>query len=252
MQWIYLSPHLDDAALSCGGLVWEQTQAGDHVQIWTICAGDPPDGPLSPFAQSLHIRWQTGRNAIAIRRQEDLLSCQRLYAKARHFAVPDCIYRKPVRQTAGSEQAEYLYTTEQSLFGPVHPAEEILIQEIATKISQEMRTQPKLVCPLALGGHVDHRLVRKAAESLGRDLFYYADYPYLRKTATEIEQLIACGWRQLRHPISPEGLAAWQDSVAAHQSQISTFWPDENAMKLALESDLARLGGLYLWKNPPN
>ena len=29
MRWIYLSPHFDDAVLSCGGLIWEQTHSGD-------------------------------------------------------------------------------------------------------------------------------------------------------------------------------------------------------------------------------
>jgi len=42
MHWIYLSPHLDDAVLSCGGIIWQQVQSGHQVEIWTICAADPP------------------------------------------------------------------------------------------------------------------------------------------------------------------------------------------------------------------
>ena len=41
MRWIYLSPHLDDAVFSAGGLIYEQTQAGTPVEIWTIMCGDP-------------------------------------------------------------------------------------------------------------------------------------------------------------------------------------------------------------------
>ena len=59
MEWIYFSPHLDDVALSCGGLAWEQSQSGSPVQVWTICAGDPPARPLSAFAEELHERWET-------------------------------------------------------------------------------------------------------------------------------------------------------------------------------------------------
>jgi len=40
MRWIYISPHFDDAVLSCGGLIWEQTHKGITVEIWTVCAGD--------------------------------------------------------------------------------------------------------------------------------------------------------------------------------------------------------------------
>ncbi|MBN2499463.1 MAG: PIG-L family deacetylase, partial [Anaerolineales bacterium] len=57
LKLIYLSPHLDDVALSCGGLVWEQAQAGMAVEVWSVCAGDPPPGELSEYARSLHARW---------------------------------------------------------------------------------------------------------------------------------------------------------------------------------------------------
>ena len=70
MRWIYLSPHLDDIVLSCGGMVWQQVQAGDVVEIWTIFSGDAPPGPLAGFAQELHARWQTGPEASAVRRAE--------------------------------------------------------------------------------------------------------------------------------------------------------------------------------------
>lgn len=85
MQTIYLSPHLDDVALSCGGLVWQEAQAGEQVAIWTICAGGIPPGPLSDFAKKLHKRWQTGRNAVKHRRQEDIASCSILDAGFRQI-----------------------------------------------------------------------------------------------------------------------------------------------------------------------
>ena len=80
MLWIYLSPHFDDVALSCGGLVWEQVQAGDSVSIWTVCSGNAPGGELSPFAEELLLRWEADQDATAQRRLEDIHSCQRLEA----------------------------------------------------------------------------------------------------------------------------------------------------------------------------
>ncbi|MEZ4728018.1 MAG: PIG-L family deacetylase [Caldilineaceae bacterium] len=44
---IYLSPHLDDVALSCGGQIFGATRTGQRVLIVTITAGDPPP-PLFP------------------------------------------------------------------------------------------------------------------------------------------------------------------------------------------------------------
>ena len=94
MEWVYLSPHFDDVSFSCGGLVWEQAQTGMQVSVWTICAGDPLPGPLPPFAEKLHARWDIGQAAVRERRAEDKASCQVLGAVAQHFNIPDCIYRR--------------------------------------------------------------------------------------------------------------------------------------------------------------
>ena len=260
MQWIYLSPHLDDVALSCGGLVWEQAQTGHPVSIWTICAGDVPAGPLSPFAESLHARWQTSPQAAAHRRQEDIAACIHLSASYRHFAIPDCIYRRaepgsqPVGEgdpwTSEANNGVFLYDSRETIFGPLHPAEAGLVRQLTTDLSQTLPLSAELVCPMTLGGHADHRLTRLAAEGLGRRLWYYADYPYAIEEIDQIAALEASGWQKTLFPLSPFGLAAWQEAVAAHQSQISTFWPDLTAMRLALAAYLDRFGGLPLWRNP--
>lgn len=243
MNWVYLSPHLDDVALSCGGLVWEKVQAGDRVSIWTICAGNPPPGDHSAFAESLHTRWQTGLQAIPRRRAEDLHSCQVLGATPRHFALADCIYRQD-----GFTGAP-LYTSEEALFGEVHPAETGLVHSLRLQLADLLNGEDNLVSPLAIGGHVDHRLVRAAAESLQRLLWYYADYPYVAQTEPSTA-LSGLGMQVVNFPVSEPGLAAWVEAVAAHESQISTFWPDKAGMKVAIESYYQQIAGvrLYLYK----
>ena len=244
MPWIYLSPHPDDAALSCGGLIWEQTDAGASVSVWTICAGDPPAGPISPFAKSLQARWHAGPQAAKQRRQEDAASCQLLCAIPLHFEYPDCIYRKDA--PGGS----FLYTTEESLNGSLHPAEQPLVEALSQRLSTQIFPGANLVCPLAIGGHVDHRLVRQAAERLGWPLFYYADYPYAVRQPEELASLFSAGWQAVTYPITPAGMQAWYGSVAAHASQISTFWPDLTSMRSAMKSYLEMQGGIILWQPP--
>ena len=240
LYWIYLSPHLDDAALSCGGLIWEQVQAGAQVSIWTICAGDPPDIPLSPFAESLHRRWQVSQDAAQERRLEDVLSCQRLGASFHHFTIPDCIYRQ------SADRQNFLYDSENAIFGPIHSDEACLIEKLSEEIASRLPVRASLVSPLALGGHVDHRLTRAAAEHLGWHLWFYPDYPYVVKSEREIDWLRQDGWDSVVYSISPAGLAAWQESIAAHASQISTFWPDLDAMRAAIKAYKEQYDGLQL------
>lgn len=241
MKWIYLSPHLDDIALSCGGLVWEQSQAGAAVSIWTICAGDPPGGSLSAFAASLHARWQTQPQAAQERRQEDFLSCQQMGADYRHFTVPDCIYRR-------GPEGEFLYDSEESLFGELHPQEQILAANLADQIAAGLAPEDQLVSPLTLGHHVDHQLTRAAAERLGQSLWYYEDYPYAEKASQALAALGEAGWKPVVHAVSPAGIRAWQASIAAHRSQISTFWPDLETMQSAVQRYYQQRGGICLWR----
>jgi len=241
MEWIYLSPHLDDIALSCGGLAWQQAQSGETVSIWTLCAGDPPPGALSPFAESLHARWGTGREAYQQRRQEDRRSCEVLRAECVHLALPECIYRQ---KAAG----KFFYDTEESLFGPLHPEEYDLVQQVAEQLGKTLKPDAHLVVPLTLGGHVDHRLTRLAAERLGRPLIYYAEYPYVLKSGQELEELMRQGWTVAVHPVSPAGMRAWTAAVAEHASQISTFWAGIPEMEAALQDYCQQVNGISLWQ----
>ncbi len=238
VDWIYLSPHFDDVALSCGGLVWEQTQAGHQVSIWTVCAGNPPDSALSPFAASLHSRWKTGAESVNQRRLEDAASCVRFGATNRHLSTSDCIYRRAPTEnlSPGEKQSDFLYTTEASLFGPLHTTEAGLIKSLAKELARTLPPQAQVVCPLALGDHVDHQLVRRAAERLERPMLYYSDYPYVLESMDILEQMKRAGWSTIPHSISESGMVAWEEAVSTHTSQISTFWSDSTPMRAALRS----------------
>jgi len=244
MEWVYLSPHLDDVALSCGGLVWEQAQAGQQVCVLTICAGDPPPGELSPLAKYLHARWNTGARAVAQRRQEDLASCRLMGATARHLSIPDCIYRR------GGEEDQPLYPAEGSIFEPLHPAEGGLVQELVAMLAASISASAEVVSPLALGSHVDHHLVRQAAEKLGRRLWYYADYPYVLVDAPQLERLEREGWGWQRFPLVDRSVEVWQEAIAAHASQISTFWSGLESMAADLRAYSKCEKGIRLWRLP--
>ena len=242
MPWVYLSPHFDDVALSCAGLVWEQTHTHEQVSIWTICAGEPPRGDFSPFAMELHARWQVGQNAPAQRRIEDSRSCQRLGASNRYFSIPDCIYRRHPQTN------ETMYASEDALNGPLQPGETQVIQALQEDISRSLQPDAVLVCPLGLGDHVDHQLTRQAAERLNRHIWYYADYPYVLRCKAQLDQMEQEGWLNQIFPISDDGLAAWMDSISAHASQISTFWASDLDMRQAIMDYLHLSGGIRLWE----
>jgi LmbE family N-acetylglucosaminyl deacetylase len=239
MRWIYLSPHFDDAVLSCGGLIYEQARQGDPVEIWTIFAGDPPAGPLSEFARQNHALWGLSDDdqVVANRRDEDEAAAAILGAELVHFDFPDCIYRR-------SPEGEYLYT--ETVFVDPHPSERKLPGRIATALRTKLRQDDVLICPLSLGGHVDHVLVRRAAEALQRRLLYYADIPYVLNDPETLQVAIAPFTSQ-RYQVSETGLEAWLQAVAAYISQLDSLFKGPGSLSDAIRSHWAGEAGLRLW-----
>ena len=244
MHWIYFSPHFDDIALSCGGLVWEQAHAGNLVAIWTICAGAIPPGELSPIAMELHTRWKADQDAPARRRLEDLASCRLLGAGTHYFDIPDCIYRRH------PQTGEFMYPTDESITGRLHPGDTRLITSLRKGIKKQLPADRVIVSPLRLGNHVDHQLTHLALEGLRSNSWYYEDYPYVLYNKGQLDELASKGWTSHVFPISGQALVAWQDSVAAHTSQVSTFWSSENEMQQAIADHLGSNGGIRLWQKP--
>jgi LmbE family N-acetylglucosaminyl deacetylase len=236
---IYLSPHLDDAVLSCGGHIWQQVRANIRVQVVSIFAGTPAaSAPLSPFAQELHTRWGHQVDAASERREEDLAALDILGAEAIHWPYTDCVYRQ-------TTNGHFPYASEESLWKQVHPGEQGLLEELTARIAALPLSPGGLVyAPLGIGHHVDHQIARRAAEASGKTLVYYADYPYAKdpqavQTALELTKK---RWRTELVLLSRRALNAKVAAIACYRSQLSTFWPSLAEMEAAIRAFAEQTG----------
>ena len=238
MRWIYISPHLDDAVLSAGGLIREQTRAGLQVEIWTILCGFPPREDLSPYAQVLHHEWGVPSvgDLIRARREEDRKACQIVGATPVYFDYLDCIYRR-------AENGDWLYGY---IYVPPHEDEADFPARMAESISARLQSTDQLVCQLGLGSHVDHVLVRRAVDLLGRPVLYYADVPYLFKSPEELAPHTA-GMKSNVYAVGEAGLKSWVEAVDAHASQISSLFESQAAMREQIRQYWLENGGIRLW-----
>ena len=85
--FIYLSPHFDDAALSCGGLLRAHAERGERAVVVTVCAGRPDYTHLSRFAEQQHRQIQAGSVHGKFRFPESLLLRGILELGLHHVAV---------------------------------------------------------------------------------------------------------------------------------------------------------------------
>jgi len=88
--------------------------------------------------------------------------------------------------------------------------------------------------------------VRRAVDLLQRPVLYDVDIPYLFKSPEELAPKTA-GLKENTHSITEAGLSLWQDAIAAYESQISSLFDSQDAMREQIKSYWAENGGLRLW-----
>ncbi len=238
---IFLSPHPDDAVLSCGGWIYQLAQNDERPIVMTIFGGDRlTDVPLSAFACGLHERWQLGDDAPAHRRDEDRAACDRLSCYLIHLPFADAVYRV-------DEGGQHLYASEEAIFGEVRDRD--LIDRVVEAVQARLRQVPnaRLVIPLTAGHHVDHVITRLAAEQLNAELIYYEDYPYAEQPEHMAQVWgradgAADEWVSESIGLSEAALHAKIEAFLHHRSQISTFYRDDEEVRQRLRTYAAFVG----------
>jgi LmbE family N-acetylglucosaminyl deacetylase len=239
---VYLSPHLDDAVLSCGALMFLQSRDGNRPTVITCFAGIPERPVKSSFALEQHTKWGLV-HAVRERRREDSVAQGLLGSTPLYLDYFDCIYRR------GSEQGAYLYTSEAALFGQVHPGEEGLPADVASRLLTTLPpSSTDIYAPLGLGHHVDHQLTLAAALLLrkrGCSVLFYEDYPYAEQP-DELDRTFS-GWHTpptpIVKPISETALSAKVRAISAYRSQLPVLFGDQDQARDRIAAYARRVGG---------
>jgi LmbE family N-acetylglucosaminyl deacetylase len=252
MKHLFLSPHPDDAVLSCGGLIYQLAQAGESVTVITLMTGSVPrDVTISPFIEEHFRRWQLWPDPVPGRKAEDRQALQRLGANLLWGDFPDALYRTDGQGTA-------LYPDLKGLFGEIDPRDPILAH--MAKITDSLDPAAIIYAPMGAGHHVDHQLARDAAlrwrnNHPGVALFFYEEYPYSAQDANAVQsarETLGIPAVPIMKVLSETAIAAKIEAVACYPSQISSFWDNLPAMAESVRQYARRVGqGSYaerLWQ----
>jgi LmbE family N-acetylglucosaminyl deacetylase len=248
---LFLSPHFDDAALSCGGQIAELTRQGERVVIFTVMGAEPPIGfQHTPFTQELQDRWGLGDSPVLGRRAEDLAAGKVLGAEVEFGPYADAVFR------IAPDTGKVLYPDVEAIFAEIHPDD--TVNRTAQAMSFDLLPTDVIHAPLGVGHHVDHQLVRDMALALAQiypdnEIFFYEEYPYTQEgdpavhTALEVLEATVT---PLMVPISLEAIETRIKAVACHKSQLSSFayWDTPDAMFAAMRRESQQAGGEREWR----
>jgi LmbE family N-acetylglucosaminyl deacetylase len=162
---IYVSPHLDDVALSCGGHIVTHSRSKDETIVLNVfnSEGAPRGRPRDAKAFS-----QTRDYIGPLRSMEDRAAWNYLGISPQYVGLPEAILRN---------EFPFLFS--------IKPKAYPIIDEIYREICRIVTLHPgsELYFPAGVGNHIDHVLCREVAFKLLDDgklqkILLYEDVPY--------------------------------------------------------------------------
>lgn len=147
---VFLSPHLDDAVFSCGGLIAKLAQSGERVLIVNI---------FSEYAEK------------SDRHEEEFRVADFLNIDILHLGELDAVFRNKS------------YKSLLQMFSRVDSADRLNLPGLANKLKNLLGgiTYDTIYAPLGVGWHVDHLLTHELSQLIGEKtkICYYEDAPYI-------------------------------------------------------------------------
>jgi LmbE family N-acetylglucosaminyl deacetylase len=166
---LFVSPHLDDAAFSCGGAMALLAEKGWYTVLATVFTRSMPD----PTGFALECQLDKGLSAevdyMALRREEDRLFAERAGVGAVAWLdLPEAPHRG--------------YDSSSALFSGLLTGDDVW-RRISEHLVRFLETwKPAVVfVPQALGAHADHIQVVRAVSSVldpPGNVVWYRDTPY--------------------------------------------------------------------------
>lgn len=236
---VILSPHLDDAVLSCGGSIARLTGSAQEVVVLTLFSGAVAP-PFSPFAATLHARWGDPPDAVRLRRAEDAAAVARLGACAAFEDVPDAIYRR-------SRDGDWLYATEEDLSVAPLADDDWIAPYLVERVRLMAGADSTIYGPLGIGHHPDHVLAFQVSLSLcrqGYSVVFYEDFPYASVDAAYRQRTeLLSDWHSFVDPIEPQDLTAKIEASGYYRSQLAVLFNDAPSMVARITGWAEQVGG---------
>ncbi|MFD7976442.1 PIG-L deacetylase family protein [Streptomyces sp. NPDC059071] len=236
-ELLVLSPHPDDAVLSCGALLRQLPDRLPHrasVTVMTVFTeGTPPPYTL---AARRFLR-QTGavdaEELYAERRTEDSAVLAGLGVGRFHAGFVDGLFRLDPAQGRWRRLAAglvpelgHVYPTNRLHLsrGRVSPRDSETVRRVTDTVRELLpQGQGVLLAPLGVGRHVDHVVVRTAAVLSGLPAVYYSDFPYNLEAAPDPG---FTGPLAATEASLDRGLDEKAELIRGYRTQLDSLFPD--------------------------
>ncbi len=170
MRHLFFSPHLDDAVFSAGDLIAHLTKQNHSVTVITLFSKFVTKKSLSLTAKKF-INDCGYKSLIQFQSQrikEDKKALKLLKANFKHLNFTDALFRHQIN-------------LKQLFSSPIFIKDYCLILKLYLQIKKIIQPNDILYAPLAIGRHLDHRLINLLIKRFNQKTYFWVDQPYINQ-----------------------------------------------------------------------
>ena len=239
---LFVSPHLDDAVLSCGALL-SHLAGTCPVTVLTVfsAAAQPAKSGLAARKTLRSLGIADADAHYEERRAEDIEVLKEAGASWVHLGLTDALYRRvghSAKNPAGTGRAAYPTYRFDAARGRVAPSDAGLSAEVGDMIREAAAASGATIVfgPLGVGRHVDHLITRNAVEASEVNAVYYSDFPYSISNAPDERFVHGASLRSYEWA---SGRAENAKLIAGYRTQFDLMFP--NGLPMSPETYWIRL-----------
>jgi LmbE family N-acetylglucosaminyl deacetylase len=174
--FIFISPHLDDAVLSCGQFIKDLAEYKKQVTVISVFT-KAKRNTISPQAIDFlkNCRYKSATKLYNDFRNEDINVLKYLQVKHIHLNFTDAAWRidknkKPIYPNVYSQFSDNVSENDK-------PLTNLISSKIITLLKKQ-KGRYLILAPLSVGGHADHVIIQKIICKLNCPKLFWEDFPY--------------------------------------------------------------------------
>lgn len=177
-RYVIFSPHLDDAILSMGDLIFHLDELEKPIDVINVFSkGSFVSTPLTRRLLN-QAGYLTSEDYFLKRKEEDRRALK-IFSNAfpTYLDFPDAPWRQDRRKNILYQETAITCAHSKDY---VIDELEYKLRKIAPIISDAL-----IFSPIAQGGHADHQIVRNIVTKVFKNVIYFSDFPYALKNNTD-------------------------------------------------------------------
>ncbi len=230
----FISPHLDDAVLSAGGLIayLSQYTQVEGISVFTTASPRPYTFSVRQFLRQCG--YEDADQLFTSRREEDREAYSLVNIVPRHLGYVDALWRKIstpgfFRRLFSHILPEFVhvYPTYRIhiVRGKISRHDEGLMHNLGEALKALIGEDKQCVvfCPIALRSHIDHIFIRDVCLKNFENVILWSDFPYNIRNAASAGEIEAIGNEVFKWDSQKD---IKEKMIKAYTSQTKAIFPD--------------------------